>query len=231
MKIFLGSFPLFVISLFPLILTYFFSTKRDIGGAIFMGQAGPAEAAPAFKNPFALAWKTHRGMLIGWAVTVILYIGAFAAVSPSISGEISSLLAEITGDNWMVEIPLGLLFVSIGIYIMSLFIGLYSLIALNGLKKEEMDGRNEIILDKQVNRKSYMMSFTLVGLCGSALLLTLMGVIGGLIYSAVSWNWGSEFWQILIMGVIKISAVWTRIGVFSLLYGFIPKISALSWGL
>ncbi|GIN73772.1 tetronasin ABC transporter integral membrane protein [Bacillus sp. J14TS2] len=227
----LGLLPLFVISLLPIILAYSLSTKRDIGGAILGRVAGPARATPSFKNPLALAWKLHRGMFTGWLVAVTLYIGAFAAISPSISGQISSLFAEIGGNNWMEDMPIGLLFVSIGIYIMALFIGVYALLALNGLKKEETDGRNEIILDKKVNRKSYMFSFILIALVGSALLLILLGVIGAIIYSAVAGSWGSEFWQILIMGISKIPAVWTLIGVFSLLYGFFPKITALSWGL
>ncbi|WP_368654112.1 ABC transporter permease [Ornithinibacillus sp. 4-3] len=226
-----GLIPLFVIALLPIILAYFLSTKRDNGGAIFGVQAGPAEAAPSFKNPLTLSWRVHKGMFVGWIVAVTLHIGAFVAISPTISGQISSLFAEIGGDNWMEGIPIGLLFVSIGIYIMALFIGLYALLALNGLKKEELDGRNEIILDKKVNRKSYMFSFIFIALGGSAILLILMGVIGGIIYSSVAGSWGNEFWQILMMGISKIPAVWTLIGVFSLLYGFFPKITALSWGL
>ena len=228
---FLSLIPLFIIAMLPIILAYFFSTKRDIGGAILMEQDGSASADPSFKNPSALAWKIHKGLFIGWLIAVILYIGAFAAVSPTISGEISSLFAEITGDNWMEDMSLGLVFISIGIYIMSLFIGLYALIALNGLKKEEIDGRNEIILDKKVSRKTYMISFIFIVLCGSAFLLIMMGLIGATIYCAGSGNWQSEFWPIMIMGISKIPAVWTLIGVFSLLYGYLPRLTALGWGL
>lgn len=228
---FLGLIPLFVIALLPIIFSYFLSTKRDIGGAILEEQAGPAGAAPSFKNALSLAWRIHQGMFKGWLIAVILYIGAFAAISPTISGEISSLFAEIGGDNWMEGMPIGLLFVSIGIYIMALIIGLYSLLALNGLKKEEVDGRNEIILDKKVSRKSYMFSFISIALCGSALLLIMMGVIGAITYSTVSGSWGSEFWQILLMSISKIPAVWTLIAIFSLLYGFLPKITAFCWGI
>jgi ABC-2 type transport system permease protein len=57
-----------------------------------------------------------------------------------------------------------------------------------------------------------------------------MGLVGGFTYSLVIGYFGIEFWQILIMGLSKIPAVWILIGVFSLLYGYAPKFSSLSWG-
>lgn len=220
-----------VISVIPIILAYILSIKRDIGGAIFMDQTGPAEAKPKFSNPLALAWRTHKGMFMSWLVAMILVIGAFASISPSMSGSISSVFAEIAGDNWMEGMTMNLLFLNIMIYILSIFVGLYSLIAMNNLKKEEIDGRNEIILDKKINRKSYMSSFVLVALFGSAIMLTVMGLTGGIVYSVVTNNFGSEFWQIFIMGISKIPAVWVIIGSFSIVYGFLPKLTDICWAI
>lgn len=227
----LGLIGCFVISITPIFLTYVLSTKRDIGGAIFMDQTGPAEAKQTFNSPLALAWRTHKGMFKGWLVAMILVIGAFASVSSSMSGSISSLFAEIAGDNWMEGMTMDLLFLNIMIYIMSIFVGVYGLIAMNNLKKEEIDGRNEIILDKNINRKSYMFSFIIVALLGSAAILIAMGLSGGIVYSVVTNNFGIEFWQILMMGISKIPAVWILIGAFSLFYGFLPKLTDICWAI
>lgn len=227
----LGLVYCFVISVIPAFLAYTLSIKRDIGGAIFMDQTGSAAAKPSFNSPVALAWKTHKGMLMGWLAAIILVIGAFASISPSMSGSISSAFEEIAGDNWMEGMTMNLLFLNIMIYILSIFVGLYSLIAMNNLKKEEMDGRNEIILDKKIKRKEYMFSFVLVALLGSAIILITMGLTGGIIYSMVTNNFGSEFWQIFIMSISKIPAVWILIGAFSMIYGLIPKLTDICWAI
>ena len=227
----LGLVGCFAISIVPILLAYILSTKRDIGGAIFMNQTGPSEAKQTFNNPLALAWRTHKGMFKGWLVAMILVIGAFASISPSMSGSISSLFAEIAGDNWMDGMNVDLLFLSIMIYILSIFVGIYSLIAMNNLKKEEIDGRNEIILDKNINRKSYMFSFILAALFGSAIILTAIGLTGGIVYSMVINSFGRELWQILIMGISKIPAVWILIGAFSVFYGFFPKLTDICWAI
>ncbi|WFA09262.1 hypothetical protein [Tissierella sp. Yu-01] len=227
----LGIVYCFVISVIPVFLAYTLSVKRDIGGAIFMDQTGLAEAKLTFNNPLALAWKTHKGMFMGWLFALIFVIGAFASISPSMSGSISSAFEGIAGDNWMEGMTMDLLFLNIMIYILSIFVGLYSLIAMNNLKKEEIDGRNEIILDKKIKRKKYMFSFVFVALYGSAVLLIAMGLTGGIVYSVVTNNFGNEFWQIFIMGISKIPAVWILIGTFSIFYGFFPKLTDICWAI
>ena len=102
---------------------------------------------------------------------------------------------------------------------------------MNNLKKEEIDGRNEIILDKNINRKSYMFSFILAALFGSAIILTAIGLTGGIVYSMVINSFGRELWQILIMGISKIPAVWILIGAFSVFYGFFPKLTDICWAI
>lgn len=42
-------------------------------------------------------------------------------------------------------------------------------------------------------------------------------------------NLDSEFWQVFIMSVSKIPAVWMLIGAFSMLYGFLPKLTDICW--
>lgn len=144
-----------------------------------MDLTGASAAKSTFNNPLALAWKTHKGMFMVWFVAIMFIIGAFASISPSISGSISSAFEEIAGDHWMDGMTIDLLFLSIMIYILSIFVGLYALLAMNNLKKEEVNGRNEILLDKKITRKKYMFSFISVALFGSAIILIIMGLTGG----------------------------------------------------
>ncbi|WPH47995.1 hypothetical protein SHT67_05480 [Enterococcus faecalis] len=191
---------LFILSLIPVLIAYYLSIKRDIGGALFMSPMGAAHAKSSFKNPLALAWKLQKG----------------------------SFFATIAGADWLQHTPIGLVFIGIGIYIMTLFIGMYVLLALNSLENEEVVVRNEIILDKRISRQGYMTSFLLVAFVSSAILMTAMGGIGTLVYYIVAPPLKQTFWTILLMGITKIPAVWTM-DIFSLFYVFLPKFTGLSW--
>ncbi|KAF1305026.1 ABC transporter permease [Candidatus Enterococcus willemsii] len=225
----LGLLLIALLSVFLNGLAYYLSSKRDIGRAFFTEQIGSANAKSSLRTPTALAWRLHRGLFYGWCMVIILYITAFSAVSPTISGEINSLFKELAGQNWLDKIPVNLLFISIGIYIMSLFISLYALLIMTSLKKEEIAGRNEMILDKKTSKNKYMFSLIWLALIESAGLLILMGVVGAGIYCLVVGQWDGAFLQICLMSISKIPAVWLIIGIFSFLYGYFPKLTLLCW--
>jgi ABC-2 type transport system permease protein len=138
----------------------------------------------------------------------IFYIGTFSAISPTISGDISTLFAEITGEKWLENLQMDLVFLGMGIYIMALFLGMYALITMHKLKKEEQEGRNEIVLDKKVSRKKYMGEFQFVEFAGSTALFVVMGIVGAVVYSIVMGTLSGVFWQIFLMSVSKLLTVW-----------------------
>jgi ABC-2 type transport system permease protein len=76
------------------------------------------------------------------------------------------------------------------------------------LKKEEQEGRNEIVLDKKVSRKKYMGEFQFVEFAGSTALFVVMGIVGAVVYSIVMGTLSGVFWQIFLMSVSKLLTVW-----------------------
>jgi ABC-2 type transport system permease protein len=195
-----------------------------------MSRPGRQEAVPYFSSPLALAWRLQKGSFIGWLVAVVLYIGVFSAISPGLSSAgMSDWLSSLGGTNWADELGLGYVFIGVSIYLMALAVSIYAMSAVLRLKKEENDGRAELLLDKPVSRIQWMSSHVIVVAFCSAVLLLAMGVVGGLGYGLAVGNLGGEFWIILGMSVSKIPAVWSLLGITALLYGLLPRLTALGW--
>ena len=102
---------------------------------------------------------------------------------------------------------MGYVFISIAIYLASLVVAAYAIIAVLRIKKEEKEGRAELILDKQVSRIGWMSSHIIIAALCSAALLLAMGIAGGLTYGFVAGDVGKGFRNIFYMNVSKIPSV------------------------
>ena len=217
----------------PIIIAYKLSAHRDMGAGIFLDKSGLAEASPRFSSPLALAWRLHQKSFIGWMLGIVLYIAVFAAISPSLSddGGMSNWLSSLGGTSWSEEVGLGYVFISVSIYLMSIFAAAYAMTAVSRLKKEETEGRVEMLLDKPVSRIRWMSSHLIIASLCSAVLLLVMGIVGGLFYGIAAGDVSGGFWPVLIMSVSKIPPVLIFLGITALLYGLYPKIMVLGWGI
>ncbi|MCR1897504.1 hypothetical protein NSA47_00675 [Irregularibacter muris] len=220
-----------VFAAIPIIIAYKLSSRRDLGAGIFPASPGLTEASPHFTSPLALAWRLHKKSFVVWMVGIVLYISVFAAISPGLSsdGAMSNWLANLGGTSWAEEMGLGYVFISISIYLISLFVAAYAMTAVLRLKKEENEGRVEMLVDKRVSRICWMSSHLIVAaLCSTALLLV-MGIGGGVFYGIASGDISSGFWGVFIMSVSKIPPVLIFLAVTALLYGLCPKMTGVGW--
>src|SRR5439155_16556938 len=53
-------------------LAYTLAGHRDLNAGLLPQRSGRAEAAPGLRSPLALAWRLHRGLLIGWVIGMAL---------------------------------------------------------------------------------------------------------------------------------------------------------------
>ncbi|ATW27469.1 ABC transporter permease [Candidatus Formimonas warabiya] len=215
----------------PILFAYVLSARRDLGAGVLSARSGPPEAAPRLSNPLALAWQLHKRSFIGWLAGTGLYIAVFAAISPGLSktGGMSDWLSNLGGTSWSDAVGLGYVFISIAIYLISLFVAVYAMTAVLRLKKEENEGRAEMLVDKQVSRMGWMSSHLIAAAFCSAALLLAVGIAGGLIFGLAAGDLSDGFWPIFVMSVSKIPPVWILLGVTALLYGLWPRMTALGW--
>jgi ABC-2 type transport system permease protein len=219
------------VSLIPVVISYLLSTRRDLGAGILPSRPGPAEASPNFSGTLALAWRLHKKSFFGWMICILLYIVVFSAFSPGLSQSegISGWLSSLGGTDWAEQAGLGYVFISIAIYLTSLVVAAYVINAVLRIKREEIEGRAELIVDKQVSRIHWMSSHLIVAALGSAAMLLATGVAGGLAYGFVCGDLANSFGHIFSMSIAKIPAVWILLGSTALLYGLRPSLTSVGW--
>jgi ABC-2 type transport system permease protein len=215
----------------PIVISYVLSNRRDLGAGVLPSRPGPREGAPNFSSPLALAWRLHKKSFFGWLMGTLVYIVAFSAISPGLSqsGGISGWLSSLGGTDWAKQAGLGYVFISIAIYLVSIVVAVYGMTAVLRIKKEENEGRAELLIDKQVSRMRWMSSHLIVAALCSAALLVAMGIAGGLTYGFVTGDLSNGFWNIFTMNVSKIPPVWILLSFTALIYGLWPRITSLSW--
>lgn len=202
--------------------------RRDLGAGLFPGRPGPATAASSLRTPLALAWRLHRGLLIGWA-------SAFAALG-LVFGAVGQSVADLGSDTAMgdifarmggSEVMVNSYFAAIGGMI-GIIAACYAVQATLRMRDEETAGHAEMVLTAAVTRRGWAASHLVFSLLGPAVLLLLEGLISGVAYGAITGD--NVLGDVLAGAIAQLPAVWTLAGVAALLTGVLPRWSSLAWG-
>ncbi|SED32630.1 ABC-2 type transport system permease protein [Amycolatopsis tolypomycina] len=199
------------------------AARRDLGAALLPARLGRSGAQASLRSPLALAWRLQRGTLLVWTVCLGL-VGL-------LMGGVAQNVADMMRDNEAV----GDLFSRMGggavldAYLagtMTLF-GLaasgYAVQATLKLRAEEAAGRAEPVLATAVGRVGWALGHLAFAFLGPAVVLAVTGWATGLAY-------GSGF-GLVPAALAQLPAVWVLTGLAALLIGFVPRYSAVAWGL
>lgn len=201
---------------------------RDLGAGLFPGRPGPATAARSLRTPLALAWRLHRGLLIGWAAAFAALGLVFGAVGQSVADigsgtAMGDIFARMGGSEVMVNSYFASIAGMVGI-----IAACYAVQATLRMRDEETAGHAEMILTAAATRRGWAASHLFFSLLGPAVLLLLEGLISGAAYGAITGD--NVLGDVLAGAVTQLPAVWTLAGVAALLAGVLPRWSALAWG-
>jgi ABC-2 type transport system permease protein len=210
---------------------YMLSTQRDLGASLLQPRPGPAVASPGLNNPFALAWRLQRGMLLSWIVSFIIlgaafgYIAQTAARQLPASFQVSSLFASSKTSFSDVFFTLALL-----IFVEAL--SAYVILATLQLRSEEVAMRVDPILATAVGRVRWAISHFIFAILGSALILTAFSLTAGLMYGLSIGKVGYELPRILIASLAYLPSIWVLAGSTLIFFGLLPRFSVFaSWTL
>lgn len=215
-------------------LNYIISSRRDIGAGAFPPRLGPASAAATLGSPVGLAWRLQRTSLLGWT--------AGLAVVAALYGSIANSADDIVNDNpQLAEIVEALggahqegltdAFFSFATGILALIAAAYSIRTALRLRIEEDSLRAEPVLATSASRARWMNSHLVFALLGPALMLTVAGLVMGATYGAAIGDVAGQLPRVLAAALIQLPAVWILTGAAAALFGLIPRLTAVSWGL
>ncbi|MFY1618803.1 ABC transporter permease [Micromonospora sp. WMMD736] len=210
------------------LVAYPVSVRRDVGAGVLPPRLGPATGTLA--GPFGLAWRLHRGQLLGWTVGFgllgLVLGGAADAAGDAVQGneQVAELLARLGGSSTLAEAYLGST-----LSLTALAAAGYGIQAALRARAEETAGRAEPLLATAVSRSRWLAAHLLFALLGPVVVLAVTGAATGLSYGLSVGDVGGEVPRMLGVGLAQVPAAWVLAGLAALLVGWLPRFSWAAW--
>lgn len=207
------------------------SAHRDAGSGLLASRPGKATGAPRLRSPLALAWRLHRGPLLGWAVGFALLGIVFGGVANSVgdmardSQTFADIVARVGGTAGVVDSDLA---GSAGI--LGIIAAAYAIQATLKLRDEETGGHAEPVLSTATGRLRWAGSHLLFTFLGPAAALAAGGLAMGVAYGLAAHDVGGQVPRLLAGAMAQLPAVWVLAAIAVALFGTLPRLSAVGWG-
>ncbi|MGX6606016.1 ABC transporter permease [Micromonosporaceae bacterium Da 78-11] len=219
------ALPAVLVSLAAVALAVVLLGRRDLGAGLLPARPGRPSARAGLRSPFALAWRLHRGLLIGWTVGFALLGLVFGGVGRSVL----DIAAGNTGLTDVFNHLGGGTDVADSYFagtagIVGLIAACYAVQATLRLRDEEQAGHAEAVLSTAVSRYAWAGSHLVFALLGPAVALFAEGLATGLTYR------DGELGGVLAGTLVQLPAVWVLAAVAVLLFGLLPRYAAAAWG-
>lgn len=207
------------------------SGRRDFGLGMFPQSTGPRNAPSSLLGPFGMAWRMQRGVLLGWAVGMLLLGGLFGSVGTQVADlatnkQLTGLLASLgaTGVN------LSDTFFAAAMALIGAVSAGYPVQVVLRMHSEEAIGRLEPILATALGRTRWLLVHLILAGLATCLLLTLAGVTAGLIHGVLTQDVRTQAAQLTGAALIQAPAVLALCGLAVALLGVLPRWTVpLTW--
>ncbi|MCX5068651.1 ABC transporter permease [Micromonospora lupini] len=212
------------------LVAYPVSVRRDLGAGVLPPRLGPATAGPGLAGPFGLAWRLHRGQLLGWTIGFgllgLVLGGAADAAGDAVQGneQIAEIMARLGGTSALAEAYLGGT-----LSLTALAAAGYGIQAALRARAEEVAGRAEPLLATAVSRTRWLAAHLLFALLGPVVVLAVAGLTTGLAYGLSVGDVGGELPRLVGAGLAQVPAAWVLAGLAALLVGWLPRFSSAAW--
>jgi ABC-2 type transport system permease protein len=207
------------------------AARRDVAAGAFPSRPGPAEATASLSSPLGLAWRLHRGSVIGWtlglAVLGMVYGIAGDSIGDLIEGnpQLAEILEQIGGAQGLTDT-----YFATVVGIIAIVISAYAIRAVLRLDVEEEAHRAEYVLATTTPRHRFAWSHLVFGLVVPVVMLAVSGAMAGATYGAIVGDVGPQVPRVLGAAMAQLPAVWVLTGTTMALYGLAPRRVGFSWG-
>ncbi|MFI6908752.1 ABC transporter permease [Nonomuraea sp. NPDC050394] len=204
--------------------------RRDLGAGVLPPRRGPADAPPYLGSPLGLAWRLHRGGLLAWAAGFAVMGTLFGTLADS-AGQIlrgnprlAAILDQLGGAGALTDT-----FLATVLGVMGLVAGGFAVQAVLRLQTEESALRAESVLAAAVSRTGWTLAHLAMALGGAAVILTAGGFAVGLAHGLRTGEAGPQALRLAGAAWVQLPAVWVAAALAMLLYGVLPRLTALAW--
>lgn len=223
----LGSFA--VLTAIALIMR----SRRDLGASLVPEQSGRPGAGLGGRSTLGLAWRLHRGALLGWCIGVAV-LGAIAGgLGPVITEAVESnsglsdLIADrVPGTTASVVDVFTAALLGIG-GVLAAAAGVQAVLR---LRAEEAEGRAELLLATHASRTTWIGSNVLVAAISVLLVCLSVGVATGIAIALSTAN-ASELPWFVGAALGHAPAAWVFVGLTALVFALMPRLTVpAGWG-
>jgi ABC-2 type transport system permease protein len=202
--------------------------RRDHGAGLLPDRLGPATAGRSLRGPLGLAWRLHRGALLGWTVGFALIGLVFGNVASNVGDFVGSqgakeLIQKLGGVQGLTDA-----FMSTELGMAGVIASVYGVQVVLRLRSEESELRAEPVLATKVSRLSWAWSHLAIALLGTAVLLVAAGIGAGVAYAAQTGH-PADFWRVLAAAVVRVPAAWLMAGIVVAAFGLAPRAVVVGW--
>ncbi len=198
---------------------------RDLGSGLVPERPGPDTGR--INGSFGLAWRLHRGGLLGWLVAGV----ALGLVSGALIGTVGGflddaaqqLLRQIGGRGIADE-----LFTSVYAGIAAIVASALGISAVLRAREEEVEGHAEAVLATRETRLRFLASHVPYGFGGSLAFLVALGAA-----QVVAWTPSADSTvtaaDAFATAMVQVPAVWSVVALAVLVVGLLPRFPWVAW--
>lgn len=212
------------------VVAYAFAARRDLAAGLLPPRPGPAQGS--LRTPLALAWRLHRGQLLGWSVGFAVLGGVLGSIASTVGqvigdqgGPLRDFLERLGGGQTLVDAYIG---TSMGIA--GVVATAYAVQAALRLRAEENAQRVESLLATRVGRIPWALSHVAMAVLGPVVLLGVAGLTAGLAHGAQQGDLGGQLPRVFGAALVQLPAVWVVVGITLALFGLAPRYATAGWG-
>jgi len=198
------------------------SARRDLGAGLIPTRSGRATAPGYLRGVVGMAWRQNRTPFLVWAgafvgMGLVFGAGGTAAVADYAS---SPFAAEFAAAMNLDDPAIGF-FVYVD-FVLVFPVAAYAILTVLRARHDETSGIAELTLAAPVSRVRWAAASVGSALAGSAAILILIGLTLTVTAPDVD--------GVLALTLTLIPAVWVLIGVVTLAFGFVPRLTVpLAW--
>lgn len=218
---------LLVAAVVTLAAAYAVFERRDAGSGVFATRPGPARAERGLRSSLGLAWRLHRGAVLGWLLGLVLTGLSYGAIGD----DVDELVGESeTSREMFLQGAQSLVdgFYATAALMLGLLASGYAISSALRPRGEEDAGRVEALLATALPRPRWLLGHVAITVAGTVVMLVGAGLGLAVGYGLVTGDADAAL-RIGIPVLAYAAPVLVLSGAARLLVGINPRLGVLAW--